>query len=200
MDTTDNFGRQVQRIDALVNEIRGIADPKTKASATELVQSLMSLHGAGLERLMSLIAQAGEPGDTIIDNLARDELVAGLLLLYGLHPVSIEERVRKAVDKTHSGLLKSGVGVEFVDIEDGVVRIRLQIRANGRSPSAQSVQSAVESAIFDAAPDVTAVTFQDVVTFVPLESLHRNDVTNQSTQRVRRVNYETATGTAAGND
>lgn len=200
MDSTENFGQQVQRIEALVNEIKAIADPRTKACATELVQSLMSLHGAALERMMTVISEAAEPR-AIIDSFARDKLIASLLVLYGLHPESIEERVAKALDRAQPSLLKHGASVELLPIQDGLVRLRLQVRSNGRAPSLESLQASVENAIYDAAPDVAGISFPDITTFVPIENLRRDDASNQLNQpAVRRLKYETATSTAAGND
>ena len=199
MDSTENFGQRVQRIEDLVNEIKAIADPKTKACATELVQSLMSLHGAALERMMTVIAEAVEPR-AIIDSFAGDTLVASLLVLYGLHPESLEERVGKALDRARPSLLRHGGSVEMLTIQDGLVRLRLQVRSNERA-SVESLQAAIENGIYDAAPDVAGISFQDVVIFVPIEDLRRNDATHQMNQSAaRRMKYETATSTAAGND
>src|SRR5215468_11032434 len=139
MDSTENFGQQVQRIEALVSEIRTITDPKTKACATELVQSLMSLHGAAFERMMMVIAEADE-SCAIVDSFKDDKLIASLLLLYGLHPISIEDRVAGALDQGRASLLKHGGSVELLNIQDGLVSLRLQVRANGRAPSVESLQ------------------------------------------------------------
>ena len=53
----------------------------------------MELHGAGLDRLMEIVAQAGASGYALMDDFAGDDLVASLLLLYGLHPHDLETRV-----------------------------------------------------------------------------------------------------------
>ena len=39
-----------------------IADPAARAATKELVQLLMDMHGAGLERVMEIVFQSGEPG------------------------------------------------------------------------------------------------------------------------------------------
>ena len=63
------------------------------------MQAVMDLQGTALERLLEIVHAAGEPGQAIIDGLARDELVSSLLVLYGLHPLGIEDRVRLALEK-----------------------------------------------------------------------------------------------------
>src|SRR4051812_12856815 len=98
----------IQRIDGLLSQLETMSDPEARASAVELVQSLMELHGAGLERMMEITAEAGAPGRGVIDGFARDELVGGLLLLYGLHPLDLETRVMQALDKVRPYLASHG--------------------------------------------------------------------------------------------
>ena len=57
---------------------------------------------------------------------ASDELVAHLLLLHGLHPVPVAERVRGRSDEVRPYLGSHGGGVELLGVEDGVVRLRLE--------------------------------------------------------------------------
>jgi hypothetical protein len=64
-----------------------------------LVQSLMELYGAGLDRITEIVARKGEAGREILDELGRDELVGNLLAANGLHPLDLETRVRRALEK-----------------------------------------------------------------------------------------------------
>jgi hypothetical protein len=86
MTDEKDLKRQIQRIEELVGKIETLADPDAQANARELVQSLMDLHGAGIERILETVADSGPSGMEVIDALARDPLVSSLLLLYGLHP------------------------------------------------------------------------------------------------------------------
>src|ERR1700687_5359695 len=56
------FQQRAQVIEALVRKIDGVSDPDLRASTKELLQALMALHGAGLERMMEIVHQSGEPG------------------------------------------------------------------------------------------------------------------------------------------
>src|ERR1044072_48999 len=116
----------MQRVEGLIRKIESSPDATARDSALELVQALMDFHGAGLDRLMEIIAEAGEAGYAIFDNFARDELVGSLLLLYTLHPVPLETRVMQALDKVRPYLDSHGGNVELVGITDEVVRLRLQ--------------------------------------------------------------------------
>jgi Fe-S cluster biogenesis protein NfuA/nitrite reductase/ring-hydroxylating ferredoxin subunit len=155
--------RKIQRIEELVGKIQSIADPVSRASAHELVQSLMDLHGAGIERMMEITADVGPQGMEIIDRLATDKLVASLLLLYGLHPLDLETRVLQALDKVRPYLQSHGGNVDFVGVDDGVLRLRLQGSCHGCGSSAETLKLAIEEAVYDAAPDITGLHVEGVV-------------------------------------
>jgi hypothetical protein len=74
MPEDKEFQQRIQKIEGLVRKLETLADPNARACAQELVQSLMDLHGAGLEQMMEIVWQAKEPGNAIIDGFARDEL------------------------------------------------------------------------------------------------------------------------------
>jgi len=87
--------------------------------------------------------------------------VGSLLLLYGLHPVDLETRVRGALEKTRPYLRSHGGNVELVDVdESGAVRLRLQGSCHGCPSSAMTLKLAIEQAIHDAAPDVTSISVE----------------------------------------
>src|SRR4051794_3724572 len=120
------FQQRIQRIEGLVHEIEGLPDPAIRASAIELLQATLDLHGTGLERILDIIFEAGEPGEAILDQLAGDDLVRSLLLLHGLHPLDLETRVTQALDKVRPYLATHGGNVELLDVHEGIVRLRLQ--------------------------------------------------------------------------
>ena len=121
MADSRDFREDMQRIGGLVQEIESIADPAVRAATKGLVQSLMDLHGAALEKALEIVADAGEPGMGIIDRLGRDALVSSVLILYGLHPEDLETRVMKAVDRVRPQLRKQGCEVELRGVSDGVI-------------------------------------------------------------------------------
>jgi len=116
----------MQRVGGLVQEIESIADPALRAATKELVQSLMDLHGAALEKALDIVADAGGPGMSIIDRMGGDPLVSSVLILYGLHPEDLETRVLKAVDKVRPQLRKQGCEVELVGVSAGAIRLRVE--------------------------------------------------------------------------
>ena len=155
-----DFRDRVQRIGGLVQEIETIADPAVRATTKELVQSLMDLHGAALERAMEIVAGAGEPGMELIDKLGRDSMVSSVLVLYGLHPEDLESRVLQAMERVKPQLRKQGCEVELLGLSDGVVRFRVQKGEHTCGSTAKTVQATLEGAIYDAAPDLTSLTIE----------------------------------------
>jgi Fe-S cluster biogenesis protein NfuA/nitrite reductase/ring-hydroxylating ferredoxin subunit len=159
---TSDFVSRMQQVESLIRKIENLPDPEARTSAVELVQSLMDFHGAGLDRLMEIVAEAGEAGYAIFDSFAADNLVGSLLLLYGLHPVTLETRVMQALDKVRPYLDSHGGNVELLGIDDGVVRLRLQGSCKSCPSSSMTLKLAIEEAIYAAAPDVIAIEAEGV--------------------------------------
>jgi Fe-S cluster biogenesis protein NfuA len=137
--------RSVRAVEALLDQVEGFPEPQRKV-ATELVSALLDMYGEGLARIVATC-----------DVPVEDELVAHLLLLHGLHPVPVEERVGRALDEVRPYLVAHGGGVELLGVADGVVRLRLEGACHGCPSSALTLRSAVEDAIMRAAPDVERI-------------------------------------------
>lgn len=160
----------MQEVEGLIRKIESLPDPGARAAAVELMQALMDFHGAGLDRLMEIVSEAGEAGYRIFDELARDELVANLLLLYGLHPVPLETRVMQALDKVRPYLDSHGGNVELLGVEGGTVRLKLEGSCKTCPSSSMTLKLAIEEAIYQAAPDVAAIEAEGVAAETPAPS------------------------------
>ena len=152
-----DFQGRVQKIGELVQEVDSIADPAVRARAKELVQSLLDLHGAGLERILELLFQR-EGGPQAIDELGRDPLVSSLLMLYGLHPEELHTRVEQKLEQIESKLRKMGTEAELIGVEDGNVRVQVKIDQHACGSTARTVRTMLEDAIYEAAPDLRSIT------------------------------------------
>jgi Fe-S cluster biogenesis protein NfuA/nitrite reductase/ring-hydroxylating ferredoxin subunit len=173
------FQQRARLIEELVRKVDSASDPGLRTAAQELLQAIMELHGAGLERMMEIVHQSGELGAQIIESFERDELAKGLLLLHGLHPVDLQTRILEALEKTRPYLRSHGGNVELLGVDDaGRVKLRLQGSCHGCPSSAVTLKLAIEDAIYDAAPDISALFVEGVIEekpkvvgFVPLEKL-----------------------------
>jgi Fe-S cluster biogenesis protein NfuA len=144
------------RIAALLEEVRSMVGPSTWPRVEELVRRLVSLYGAGLRRVLELVAERGRLDAPLAERLAGDELVSSLLLLHGLHPSPVEERVARAADALRDRL---GAEVTLVGVDaEGVVRVRVDAPGDARCGfSGAALARAVEQAIVEAAPEVRRV-------------------------------------------
>jgi Fe-S cluster biogenesis protein NfuA len=151
------FRSRIERVDSLIRDVERFSDPDARARTQELLQTVIELHGAAIERLLEKLAEAGDTGLALIDSLAGDDLVGCILLLHGLHPLDLETRVCQALDKVRPLLRSHGGNVELVGLAGGVARLRMLGSCEGCPSSAMTLRLAIEEAIFEKAPDVTAI-------------------------------------------
>jgi len=142
------------QVEALLGDVERLPAP-ARETATELVQALVELYGEGLGHVVEHVAEHDD--GTLAAAFARDEVVSHLLLLHGLHPVPLGERVRGALDEVRPYLAAHDGGVELLGIEEGVVRLSLQGSCNGCPSSTATLKLAIEDAIAKAAPDVERI-------------------------------------------
>ena len=153
----ENLSETGERIDSLLSAL-GTSGPVAQQRGEDLVALVTNLYGAGLERLLEVLADAGRLDATALDALAGDELVSGLLLVHGLHPYDVTTRVAAALDSVRPYLGSHGGDVELIDIDQaGVVTLRLLGTCDSCPSSTATLQLAVEGAIQAAAPEITAI-------------------------------------------
>ena len=146
-----------ERIEALL-EASTAQGPVARERAEELVRIVVDLYGAGLERLMEIAYEAGKLDDDLLSRLADDELVANLLIVHGLHPYGVEERVERALEEVRPYLGSHGGDVRLIDVTDeGVVRLQLLGSCDGCASSSATLELAVDGAVRAAAPEVIRI-------------------------------------------
>lgn len=156
--------RRVRRIEDLVRRLENIADPESREIAEQLMQAVLDLHGAGLEKMMDLTFESGAAGEALIRRFANDSLVSSLLVLHGFHPDDLETRVRQV-------LAKAPGHVELLSVLDGVVHVRL---SSGGCGSAEPEEESLKVMLRGSIPDVTEIVVHHTAamnSFVPLLSL-----------------------------
>jgi Fe-S cluster biogenesis protein NfuA/nitrite reductase/ring-hydroxylating ferredoxin subunit len=120
------------------------------------------MYGDGLARIMEVIAGSREAGATIIDELSQDGAVASLLLIHDLYPVSLEERVLEALDTVRPYMESHGGNVQLVELRDGVARLALEGSCNGCAASRATLETAIEQALEEHAPDLAGLEVEGV--------------------------------------
>lgn len=149
-----DVNRQGKHIQALIEQIESLPDAQSRELLHECLYSLLSLYGDGLARVLQLINNAGVDGEKVRDALLRDKLVRGLLLIHGIHPVSLEARLRGALDKIRPYLQSHGGNVELVSLHQEVALLRLQGTCQSCPSSSITLELAVRQVIEEACPDL----------------------------------------------
>jgi Fe-S cluster biogenesis protein NfuA len=188
--TSNEFQEKTAEIDALVQRVNSLSDEAARTAALELLQSMMDLHGAALSRMVEVLSSSGEAGKTSLAKLGQDPLICGLMVLYELHPVALEDRVKRAVEKARGDLRKQGAKIELIDIAETVVHVRIENTGHICGSSADSLKSLVEQAVLEAAPEVVQVVTEGLPAsgsgFVPLTTI-------QPASAKEQENYEKST-------
>jgi Fe-S cluster biogenesis protein NfuA len=183
------FKSRMAELDSLLQQVDQIKDRSARDLTGRIIRSLMEFHDAAVTRMLDHLYQSGEAGRRAIDEMAGDELVSSLLVLYGLHPHDVESRVRQALDGVRPYLASHGGNVEFLGITpDGAVRLRMQGSCHGCPSSTATLRNVIESAVCEAAPEIASIDLDNAdataapsagTGFVPVEALlagHRGRV------------------------
>jgi Fe-S cluster biogenesis protein NfuA/nitrite reductase/ring-hydroxylating ferredoxin subunit len=162
MDTATTSGQLVGRVQELQERLESSGESAARAVAEELVSAIVQMYGAGLERIFGSLIQDGADGERIAASLADDELVATLLLIHDLHPVSLEQRVQGALESVRPYMESHGGNVELLSLEDGVARIRLRGSCSDCSASSVTLELAIKQALEEAAPDLEGLEVEGI--------------------------------------
>jgi Fe-S cluster biogenesis protein NfuA len=186
-----DFRGRVQKLEGLLREIEAFTDAGPRNTALEAVQTLMEFHGAAVARIIEHLEATGD-GGAAIAKLANDDLVSSLLLLYGLHPADFETRVHQAIEKVRPAVRSHGGTINVIAVGNGIVKLHIERSGHGCGSTAGKIKSAIEDAIFERAPEVTAIEIDGLsppaasAGFVPVEQLfgHRNGHSHTKTGEI----------------
>ena len=138
----------ITRVEALTAELERLPDSRARGLAEDLVSAVLDLHAEALEGLLA------ELGPMAARRIAEEQRVAAVLLIHGLHPVPLEQRVREGLDEVRPYMASHGGDVELLGIDDGIAYLRLKGTCNGCRASSSTLELAVQKALEEAAPDL----------------------------------------------
>lgn len=143
------------RIEELLTHLESTLDARAWEAVQDVVSLVTELYGGGLARILELAPEEL----ALRERLADDDLVASLLVLHDLHPLGLEDRVRRALDSVRPYLASHGGDVEVlgIDGEEGVVSLELLGSCDGCASSSVTLELAVQAAIEQAAPEITRI-------------------------------------------
>jgi len=150
------FRGQSEQVEKLAARLDQAGDPEVRAAALQLVQSVVELHGAALQRLVDKCLGTAE-GERVLAAALEDNLVAGMFLLHSLHPDDIETRVIRGLESVRPYLQSHGGDCELVSVRDGIVRLKLHGSCGSCPSSSVTLRDAVEEALYEAAPEIVEI-------------------------------------------
>lgn len=146
--------QMAQRLQGLIDQIQSQSNPAARALLQDCLHSLLAFYGEGLSRILRCVQASGNHGAPILERLLQDSAVSGLLLIHGLHPIPLETRLQKALDKVRPYLQSHGGSIELLSLEDEIARVRLHGTCKTCPSSAITLETAVRRAVEEACPDL----------------------------------------------
>ena len=156
------FRLQTDRVEKLAARLESAGDPEIRATALDLVQSVVQLHGAALQHLVDSLLQT-PTGERALNQALENDLVSSMLLLHNLHPDDLRTRVLRGIEKARPYLKSHGGDVELAGVRDGIVHLRLHGTCGSCPSSSVTLKNAVEDALFDVAPDIVEIVSEDAL-------------------------------------
>jgi hypothetical protein len=152
--TAEAAGRRVEEV---LDLLAASGDRSACEAAEELVRVLMEFYGGGFARVLELLGR--DPGASAADArtaLLRDDLVASLLVLHGLHPDDVTMRIDRALDGVPYLVERAGY-----DPASGELRLRMTGSSGcGCGNTREAVEQAAREALASLAPEVTTVSLE----------------------------------------
>ena len=151
---------RVGEVEQAIASLEGLP-PAPRETALAAFGALVELYGEAWARALEHLERTSPEA---LAGLAEDELVGHLLMIHGLHPLSVESRVRRAVGAVVSAVDGEGLEVELVDLDGRAARLR--VNARGGVPAAGLVDL-LEGAVRSAAPELERVEIESPAAGAP---------------------------------
>ncbi len=172
MTSSNEFSGRMQRLEELLTEVELAADERSLTPVRALVRTLMDVHCGALEQILGTLGDARTAdGRDLKSVLLEDPAVSSLLLMHDLHPSSLTDRARRALDEAHS-LAGAHATAELVRIDGERVFVRIREEKRG---AAALLRKAVERTLGERTPDALFEIEGGDATdggFVPVSRLH----------------------------
>lgn len=140
----DDFDHVLRELETLIGEMEQLDQP-TRERVFTLLDAVDALHRLALGRLGSLVERDA------LERLRADPIVSWLLDAYG---VGIDERAaaEAALEAIRPYIHSHGGEVEIIDVEGGVVAVRMSGACAGCTASAITLRQGVEEALREGFP------------------------------------------------
>jgi hypothetical protein len=141
-------------IEEMLGDLRERLAPETWAEVEGVLARLVRLYGVGLQRALEHARASGAAGPGFDEALAGDDLLADLLVMHGLHPLSTTQRVERLARTLTRRLGVPAESLVLVWLGDDRVRVL--------SALGEEVDPVLRRALENVAPELESV---DIVAF-----------------------------------
>ncbi|HEY1558546.1 MAG TPA: hypothetical protein VGF94_27170 [Kofleriaceae bacterium] len=148
-------------IERLLEELRELVPLPAWQRVEEVLRRVVRLYGEGLSRALDHARAAGATGE-LDTRLCDDELLASLLVLHGLHPMTTEQRLARALASLRAELQLGDDELAFAELADGVVVLTASRGLHTGAMSTDLAQRLIQRALEIAAPEITGVRIDGV--------------------------------------
>lgn len=145
-----------REIEHLLGEIEELVPAPAWHRVERVLSRVIRLYGAGLARALAHARAAGA-AEGFDERLAGDELLASLLVLHGLHPQPVEDRVRRALAEVRVELGLDDAALELLGVRDNRVALRAADGLGGGAMASGVAESTIRRVIETVAPEVVAI-------------------------------------------
>jgi hypothetical protein len=164
------------RIEQLLDQLGSLPDRRAGQWSEDLVRFVTELYGAGLARVIEMASEPDAPrGAALLNLLAEDDLVASLLLVHDLHPLSLRQRVEQVLADLRASFAE--VDVRLVHLDEEQSRLRLRLVASGTSAKGTAAyERRVREAIESGVPELIEVDIDRLLPATPVHFGRRSEV------------------------
>lgn len=145
---------RTKRIEEIIEEINHFPNPAAKVLMQECLESLLSLYGEGLGKIVAVLNGDGADGQRLLARMLEDSLVRGLFLIHDLHPSDLETRLKEALEKVRPYMQSHGGNVEIIGLDGDFARLRLLGACKTCPSSRMTLELAVRKAVEESCPDL----------------------------------------------
>jgi len=147
------FEQRFAHVEVLLAELARAPDPGIERAAREIVATVLELHRRGLERLLDVMGSA----QVRQSSLLAEPRVSAMLLLHGLHPSPLIDRVSRTLNQLTQRYSSKVTRIESDVTEAGEVLVRVLPEASACQSTRAAIQKDIEESLLSAAPDVAAL-------------------------------------------
>ncbi len=151
------------QIEHLLAELRELVAMPVWQRIEDVLRRIVRLYGAGLARAIAHARTTGATTEAFDAHLCEDELVASLLVLHGLHPLTTAQRVERALAALRAELQLGDEAIAIAHLGDDAVQIAVSDTVAGGALSRGLAEGMIRRVLEAAAPELTKIEITGLV-------------------------------------